>query len=66
MPPAATANAGRPPSVSRRATTGAFLQRGRITGHRKRAQQEGVKHQPGIVLSVTEGSQPADEEQQLP
>ena len=51
--------------VSRRAAAGALLQGGGIPGHRERAQQEGVKYQPGLVLSVTEGAQPADEEQQL-
>gem|GEM_PF-2630473 len=51
--------------VSRRAAAGALLQGGRVPGHRERAQQEGVEHQPGGVLSVAEGAQPADEEQQL-
>jgi hypothetical protein len=51
--------------LARRAAAGALLQGRRVPGHCERAQQEGVKHQPRSVLSVTEGTQAANQEQQL-
>jgi hypothetical protein len=51
--------------ASRRAAAGALLQGWRISGHRERAQQEGVEDQPRVVLCLAEGAQPADQEQQL-
>jgi hypothetical protein len=52
-------------AVSWRAAAGALLQGRRISGHRERAQQERVENQPRVVLSLAEGAQPADQEQQL-
>jgi hypothetical protein len=52
-------------TVSWRAAAGALLQGRRISGHRERAQQERVENQSRVVLSLAEGAQPADQEQQL-
>jgi hypothetical protein len=52
-------------TVSWRAAAGALLQGRRVSGHRERAQQEGVEDQPRVVLALAEGAQPADQEQQL-
>jgi hypothetical protein len=52
-------------TVSWRAAASALLQGRRVSGHRERAQQEGVEDQSRVVLYLAEGAQPADQEQQL-
>ena len=37
----------------------------RVSSHGERAQQEGVQDEPGVMLPLAHGAQPADEQQQL-
>jgi hypothetical protein len=65
QPPAARRLGITAATVTWRAAAGALLQGRRISGHRERAQQERVQNQSRVVLSLAEGAQPADQEQQL-
>jgi hypothetical protein len=65
QPPAARRPDLTAATVSWRAAAGALLQGRRISGHRERAQQEGVEDQSGVVRVLAEGAQPSDQEQQL-
>ena len=65
QPPAAGRLGITAATVSWRAAAGALLQGRRISGHRERAEQEGVEDQPRVVLPIAERAQPADQEQQL-